>query len=412
MATVVKNIHFGLSAWQTNRAYNTGNRVSNSGNAYQCIVSGLSAVSGSGPTGTTGIIADNQVIWKYITAIDYTSAQAHWNALPSPAPDDYFGILWNDAVYTTSPGVAFLTASGKTITGSVTYTPAAGESVADRLSTNTIPLLANSTYGFCFLAPNSVGEIGTNYFDITATNVKFDGIQIIDPLSSSNCTLINVNAGSSGFELRNSILDGFSQSNGGYIVFINDSSLITNSLFVDRDATNAYSFIIGSGAAATPYYNFVNCGFVWTNNKVLGGGITINTGTANNIIRNCYTVGHPTPVGLGIAINGGTFTADHCSFTANNAFMTQYGITDGGNNIFNMVATNQFYNSKTDLRLQPTSSLINSAVSDTLHIPTSRDIANTSRPQLVSWDRGPWEYRLPPLRVLNIPSIMFKIFTQ
>jgi hypothetical protein len=56
-----------LSVWTLGTMYALGQRVTNGGNAYQCITAGTSAGSG-GPTTTAADITDNTVHWTYLGA--------------------------------------------------------------------------------------------------------------------------------------------------------------------------------------------------------------------------------------------------------------------------------------------------------------------------------------------------------
>lgn len=56
-----------LSAWTAGFVYALGDRVTNSGNAYECITAGTSAGAG-GPTTTATDITDNTVHWTYLGA--------------------------------------------------------------------------------------------------------------------------------------------------------------------------------------------------------------------------------------------------------------------------------------------------------------------------------------------------------
>jgi predicted phage baseplate assembly protein len=62
------NVYQGLSGW-TNKTYSAGDRVSNVGNAYQCITGGTSTIA---PAGTGSDIAPGGVAhWKYLSAVNY-----------------------------------------------------------------------------------------------------------------------------------------------------------------------------------------------------------------------------------------------------------------------------------------------------------------------------------------------------
>lgn len=55
-------------AWVALTAYTLGQRVSNSGNVYQCVTAGTSGNTG-GPTGTGGAFLDGNVYWAYVYAL-------------------------------------------------------------------------------------------------------------------------------------------------------------------------------------------------------------------------------------------------------------------------------------------------------------------------------------------------------
>lgn len=52
--------------WTVSTSYYTGNRISNGGSVYECISTGISASTGSGPSGTSTSITDGTTKWTYI----------------------------------------------------------------------------------------------------------------------------------------------------------------------------------------------------------------------------------------------------------------------------------------------------------------------------------------------------------
>jgi hypothetical protein len=66
------------AAWVISTAYVVGNIVTANSNLYYCTKAGSSAVSGTGPAGTTSSITDNTAQWQYlgastaITVADFT----------------------------------------------------------------------------------------------------------------------------------------------------------------------------------------------------------------------------------------------------------------------------------------------------------------------------------------------------
>lgn len=125
---LVSNLHFGLTAWASG-AFGLGQRCSSSSNAYQCITPGNST---SAPVGTGSSITSGTAVFKWLSAIDYTTLQAWANALPATLTQPVQLLVWNDGPVTTTAGVPFLTLVGHTTsaTNNITVTPAPGESFA------------------------------------------------------------------------------------------------------------------------------------------------------------------------------------------------------------------------------------------------------------------------------------------
>jgi hypothetical protein len=284
------NIHIGLAAWQTAHSYAIGKRISSGSNAYQAISSGT---SGSiAPSGTASSVSDGAINWKYLSSIDYSSLTAWGNAIPNTLSSNVVALLWNDGPITTSVGNAFLVlgvsgAQRNTGVYTITVTCAPGESFKDTLKGSNVALNANQANGVCFTLPSGSG--GINYFDIYDSPVIIDGIQFIDPDSTSNSTIVNANA-STVTSISQCIFDGYGQSGGATMVASANVLHMSNCLIVDRDST-------GNGAAVQ-------------------SGDSVSTST---IINNTFV--HPTTASGAIGWN----TAD------------EQGITVSGSN--NLVAT-------------------------------------------------------------------------
>ena len=55
-------------SWVKSTTYTAGDRIRANGNLYECITTGTSSGSGTGPSGTTADITDGSAHWKYIQA--------------------------------------------------------------------------------------------------------------------------------------------------------------------------------------------------------------------------------------------------------------------------------------------------------------------------------------------------------
>lgn len=65
-------LHITPTVWAINTTYKAGQFVSNGGNYYRCVTTGLSAGAG-GPSGTTDGIEDNTCVWDYEARPQWTS---------------------------------------------------------------------------------------------------------------------------------------------------------------------------------------------------------------------------------------------------------------------------------------------------------------------------------------------------
>jgi len=125
-------------AWATNTLYTkyfSMVRADSSGvNAYQCIQTGLSASSGSGPTGMGSFIVDNGTVWRY-TGPAYVKCfkTSHATGGPGPGgtwPDDGAYAIFSLATSSTIPvsiiNPTDLTQQMMTVYGGPTCAPAGG----------------------------------------------------------------------------------------------------------------------------------------------------------------------------------------------------------------------------------------------------------------------------------------------
>lgn len=397
--TVTSNLHIGLAAWTTSHVYTLGTRVSNSGNAYQVITAGTSALSGSGPTTTSSSITDGSVVWKYLSGIDYSTLAAWVSAIPGTLTQPIVGQLWNDGPITTTSGVAFLTLTGHTTTttNTIKLTSAPGEGIRDSLAGQSTPLAFNSTNGVSFVMPASgVGAI--NYFGISDANVILDNLQMHDPNSSSGSTIIQFLAG--GF-LQGCVIDGYSQTSGADMIQFNTAGagIMRNCLVIDRTATGAAAgSTISFGSTST--FHLVNSTIIGINTPSNSAAVfNSSTGamTTTNTIIMGYTAAH-----CGAAPNGGTSTLQYSLFSN---VASGLGGTNGAGNIFSASISNQFVNPATDFRLKTGAGALDTGTTDTSDIPTSDDIARTTRPQGAAWDIGAWEFVVAAISIA-MPSVV------
>lgn len=393
--TVTSNIHIGLSAWAANHVYTLGQRVSNGGNAYQITTAGTSAASG-GPTGTGGTISDGSAVWKYLSAIDYTSLGSWTSSIPSTLTQNIVGQLWNDSLITTTSGVPFFTLSGHT-TGSFTITLkcAPGESFVDVVAGQSTALAYNASNGVAFQLPGS-GVGSTNYVSISDDNVILDGLQFKDPNSGSDSTILSLQGASP--VLQKCIFDGYSQLNSANIIEFTVYSganigIMRNCLVVDRAATSASQCF--SVATSIPNVHVVNTTLVAVNAPTNVCGF-VQFGTSGALtVTNCIIIGY-TAANAIYQPNGGTVTAQYSLFSNAAAGL---GGTNGTGNLFSKSGTNQFQNATSDFRLKTGSSAIDAGTTDSSDIPAANDIAGSTRPSGSAWDIGAWEFVQAPASV-------------
>lgn len=385
--TATSNIHYNLAAWIGSHVYTSvGTRVNHSNVAYQLTTSGTSGTGG--PTGTGSSISDGTCVWKWLSAVDYTSVAAWAAAFPNPLTQAMVGLLWNNGPITTTTGVRYLDLETYTSSAStpVTLMCATGESFRDVGVKQQTALNYNSANGVCFQLPSGAGN--TTYFWVGNEYFTLDGIQFIssDPASNSSIVTLGANA-----TMRNCLLDGYS-SIGNNLAWIQDISNIYNCLFIDRNSSNTFgspSLLIYNGTA-----NIVNCTFFCVPGNADIQGVDASGSSGSSIIRNCIFLGYSgVPVG---GTSGSTLAIDHCQFSnASNSFMAANGGTDGGSNLYSATAAGLFVSSTNDFRLKSTATAINHGATDTTHVPTSDDIVGTTRPQDTAWDIGCWEYKAP-----------------
>jgi hypothetical protein len=393
--TITFNIHVGLTGWVGPFSYVVGNRVVNSGNAYQCITAGTSA-SGAGPTTTGSNIVDGTVRWKWLSAVDFTSLASAQAALPTTFSQAIIWQIWNSAGTISIPGstTPYLTLSGHTTTSAnnLTITAAPGESFRDTVAGGHTALAFNASAGVSITTPTASPGFALGWIDITDKFVVIDGLQFRDPNATSGTTILSSEVGSSGLVLRNCLFDGTAQAGPIPLLSLSDSALLTNCVLIDRQPSTASSVAITANATCT----IVNCtayaGTAATNTVML---LSNSTTVGGSRIRNSASFGYPTGIGFtggsGVA---GNVIVDHCVCSS---ATIGAGCTDGGSNLLSQSAATNFIAPGTDLRLTLGASCVNAGVTDLVNIPLGTDIVGISRPQSTAWDVGAFE--LKPLAI-------------
>jgi hypothetical protein len=263
--TTTSNLHVGLAGW-SNATYTIGQRRSNGGNAYQVTTGGTST---SPPTGTgTGINNGGIAVWKWLSAVDFTTLQAWYTAIVTTLTQPVIGLVWNDAVITATAGTALLIMNGSKVTTStntITLKPAPGDGFQDKfVAAPTTAFAYNNANGVSIELP-ATGTGPTSYFEIDDNFVTLQGIQFKDLNSISASKMI----GGSGTNLHidQCIIEGFSQAGGASLIGTTGSTLLTNCLIVDDVANNLIQNSSNVGAVAgspgTPPTLASPIGFDW-----------------------------------------------------------------------------------------------------------------------------------------------------
>src|SRR6185437_5582415 len=277
--TTTSNIFVGLTAWAPSTSYTVGNRRSNGGNAYQCTKSGTSASSG-GPSGTGSSITDGAATWKFLASVDYVTVASWASGIPGTLTQPVVGQIWDCGAISTTAGVEYFHLSGHTTTSTNTITlkAAPGESFRDFLASSSTQALAfNSSNGVRFVLPSTEGD--TNYITVSDPNVIFDGLQFQEPISTSGSSIIAARAPGS-LTLNHCIFDGYSPA-GGSILDLGSTTIITNTLIVDRQGSGGYGITIGiwdSGSSSKV-----------VNSTIIAANPSPTNGAAFScLVSNCY----------------------------------------------------------------------------------------------------------------------------
>lgn len=392
--TVTSNIHVGLSAW-SNHTFVTGERCSNSSNAYECTTPGTST---SAPTGTaTDVDNGGAAHFKWLSAIDYTTI-ALWEAgIPATLTEPIVGQLWNNGVIQCALGTILFQIDGHVTTASFTITLkcAPGESIRDRMGTLT-PLTADSTKGVTIRGIGSGGPTSVSYCWVSDDNVIFEGIQFVDPYAASASQMVI--CFNNNFRMDGCIIEGYSNSTAGANLLDLPTgcttATIVNTLFHDL-ATSGPRRCISSADAGATGIKVSNCTFISASTSC----VAINNVSATTnacVVKNCAAFGQTN------AFTGSTALAMGVSNTVMGAASLPNATNVTGNS-FSKTAANQFISATVDFRLKIGADAINLGVADLTNIPTGEGFFREIRPS--SWDAGCHEYGIPDVPTINHPPV-------
>lgn len=371
--TITSNIH-NAPAW-TNHTFTIGERCTNGGNAYQCILGGTST---SAPTGTSSDVDNGGVAhFKWLSAVTYTTLQAWANTiLNTTISQPHHVIVWADAVYTTVADTQFLGLFNvvTSTTNTITISCATGDSLRDATGV----LAYNASNGVAFLQPSSTSS--ANYWYIDCAHVTIDGFQFKDPSTTATGGILFIDVNSIDFHITNCILDGFSRG-GNSILWLGggNGTTVENCLIIDRQTSSGVSTTAANVSGTT----IVNCTYYSVNSNA-GAQAFYGVDVGGQVVKNCVFFGWTAALSADLP-NG--ISCDHSFFDNSNV---GFQVQNSGGNGFNLTATNQFIAAGTDFRLKSTSAVIGACTPDITDIPTADDIRRNARGAV--WDGGCTEF--------------------
>lgn len=346
---------------------------------------GSAWTSGAAPTlpGRGGTVSDGGVTWQCLSAIDFTTLQAWANAIPAGMTQPYLGWLWNDGPITAAGGILLTIPAntGSSSTNTITLQAAPGDSLR---SLTGGPLGPSLTNGSCLNA--SYGWQYTEFIDIEASYVTFDGLQIYDSTTgTSHYRLLSING--SNFTLSNSIVFGQSQDSGYNMINLLTNATFVNSIIVDTMAAGDNYNTIGSGNGAgnlTLASSIIYC----PNNNTSGTATLVGGSVVNSAI-----LGFAAPI-------SGADNSIPVSYSVFDATIPTSAMQVGAGVSFGNTAVALLNAPGTDFRPRAGSALLNAGSSSAS--PAS-DIYYSHRPLGAAWDIGPYE-SIPPSEV-NVPNV-------
>lgn len=378
--TITSNLHIGLAVW-SNHTFTLGERCGTGGNAYQCITAGTST---SAPTGTSADVDNGGAAhFKWLSAIDYTSWQASYDAIASPLTQPVERLIWNDGVIQCVIGTILFFPGGKagtSATNTITYKPAPGESFRDQASST--PINVDPTKGVTIKGATSGTASPVSYLWIVDPWFVVEGIQFLDTYATSQANFFLV-ASANNVRIRGCLFDSYTQTAGGNFGAIvtsgtTDSLVVANCFGIDRATSNVGRIILQGNGSATAD-KVVNSTFISSSTS----GVAVEgSGSAANalVVKNCAMLGQTNPV---TGASGTAVGVDHCVMSGSGLSFA----TDNGSNLFSKTAANQFVSATVDFRLKAGADCIHVAVNDTTDVPLSDDLFKSLRPSGL-WDVG------------------------
>lgn len=385
----VSNIH-NCPAWVTLTTYTVGQRVSNDTapvKAYQCTTGGLSGATG--PTGTGGSISDGFAVWKYLSAVDYTSLASWWAALPATLTQPVEADVWNDAEYASSSAISLsgVTSSG---TNTVLITAAPGESFADNAGKLTNGLRYNALNGAAF----SCSGAYTTTLSIATGFVTVSRLQFRQSSSGGNNNIaLNFASGISNVTLSQLIVQCALLGNSARAISCTGSAVwtLSNVLAVLENSGNSSTSAFGIFLSCSGASTVEECTVVMPSNTTAGTSTGIDVSYSNVTVRNCAIFGFGTALG-----GSATFGADGHNVTN----LSSMGKTSTSNLVSQAYTTATFAQPSSaggafgpsgtmDFRLVTGSALIDAGSSS---VSPAFDIVGTTRPQGSAYDVGAWEF--------------------
>ena len=372
--TVTSNLH-NCAAWVTLTTYTAGQRVANDTGpvkAYQCITGGVSGATG--PTGTGSSITDGTCVWKYLSAVDYTSLAAWYAALPSTLTQPVTALLWNDAVWGPSGALTGVT---NVVGNMLTISAAAGESFVD----SPHALRYNSANGVSVESSSN----GVVLFDVGATYFTISRIQARQFASYPGAIFFA--DGGSQITVSQCIASMMRQTTETlHAEFA--QALVYNTLFVSEIASGSNQNVIFTQSGTGHVVQ--NCTFCCPSNVGPVSAKPILNNYNSISVVNCVFVGYTTQTSGNGTFNLSFNATDQATFSSatSSSSITSLAYTTATfvNPSSSGGATGP--SGSLDMRLVSGSALLDDGTSSVVE---AFDIFNTARPQSGGYDIGCFE---------------------